>query len=138
MVVAEANYDITYPTIDSELVRLATSGADTIFYASSPKFTAQAIRKAHEVSWKPLQIVITASSQIDTTLKPAGLQASTGLLTCLWQKVPNDPVWASDRSMNDFLAFMKQWAPGEAGDIFLSATGIAPGGTSNTRGGDEG
>ena len=125
MIVAEANYDITYPTIESELVRLADSGADTIFYASTPKFTAQAIRKAHEINWKPLQIVITASSQTDATLKPAGLEASTGLLASLWQKVPNDPLWADDQSMKDFLAFMKQCAPGEAGDIFLSATGYS-------------
>jgi branched-chain amino acid transport system substrate-binding protein len=125
MVIAEASYDITYPTIESELVKLAASGADTIFYASTPKFTAQAIRKAHEIGWKPLQIVITASSQIDATLKPAGLEASTGLMTSLWQKVPNDPIWADDRSMQEFLAFMKQWASGEAGDIFLSATGYS-------------
>jgi ABC-type branched-subunit amino acid transport system substrate-binding protein len=125
MVVAEATYDLTYPTIDSQLVTLAASGADTVFYASSPKFTAQAIRKALEIKWKPLRIVITASSQIDATLKPAGLEASTGLLTSLWQKVPNDPVWANDQSMSDFLVFMKQWAPGEVGDIFLSATGYS-------------
>jgi branched-chain amino acid transport system substrate-binding protein len=125
MIVAEASYDITYPTIDSELVRLANSGADTVFYASTPKFTAQAIRKAHEIKWKPLQMVITASSQIDATLKPAGLEASTGLMTSLWQKVPNDPIWANDSSMREFLAFMKEWAAGEAGDIFLSATGYS-------------
>jgi len=86
MVIAEASYDITYPTIESELVRLASSGADTIFFASTPKFTAQAIRKAHEINWKPLKIVITASSQIDATLKPAGIEAATGLLTSLWQR----------------------------------------------------
>jgi ABC-type branched-subunit amino acid transport system substrate-binding protein len=125
MVIAEATYDVTFPTIESELVKLAASGADTIFYASTPKFTAQAIRKAHEIGWKPLQIVITASSQTDATLKPAGLEASTGLLTSLWQKVPNDPIWADDKSMQQFQAFMKQWAPAEAGDIFLSATGYS-------------
>ncbi len=125
LVIAEASYDITYPTIESELVRLASSGADTIFFASTPKFTAQALRKAHEINWNPLKIVITASSQIDATLKPAGLEASTGLLTSLWQKVPNDPIWADDKSMIEFLKFMKEWAPGEAGDIFLSATGYS-------------
>jgi branched-chain amino acid transport system substrate-binding protein len=125
MVIAEASYDITYPTIESELVRLASSGADTIFFASTPKFTAQAIRKAHEINWNPLKIVITASSQIDATLKPAGVEAATGLLTSLWQKVPNDPIWANDHSMNEFLKFMKEWAPGESGDIFLSATGYS-------------
>jgi hypothetical protein len=124
MVVAEASYDITYPSIDPS-VSLATSGADTIFYASSPKFTAQAIRKAHEIGWKPLQIVITASSQTEATLKPAGFQAATGLVTSLFQKVPNDPTWTSDKSMIEFQAFMKQWAPGEAGDLFLSATGYS-------------
>jgi branched-chain amino acid transport system substrate-binding protein len=125
LVIAEASYDVTYPTIESELVRLASSGADTVFFASTPKFTAQALRKAHEINWKPLKMVITASSQIDATLKPAGLEASTGLLTSLWQKVPNDPIWAEDKSMNEFLKFMKEWAPGEAGDIFLSATGYS-------------
>jgi branched-chain amino acid transport system substrate-binding protein len=125
MVIAEASYDITYPTIESELVRLASSGADTIFLASTPKFTAQAIRKAYEINWKPLKIVITASSQIDATLRPAGLEASTGLLTSLWQKVPSDPIWVNDQSMNEFLKFMKEWAPGEAGDVFLSATGYS-------------
>lgn len=125
LVIAEASYDITYPTIELELVRLASSGADTIFFASTPKFTAQALRKAHEINWNPLKIVITASSQIDATLKPAGLEASTGLLTSLWQKVPNDPIWADDKSMIEFLKFMKEWAPGEAGDIFLSATGYS-------------
>lgn len=124
-IVAEANYDITYPTIDSELVRLAASGADAIFYASSPKFTAQAIRKAYEIGWKPLQVVITASSQTDATLKPAGLEAATGLVTSLFQEVPNDPTWANDKNMIEFQEFMKQWAPGDAGDIFLSATGYS-------------
>src|SRR6202041_1292465 len=99
---------ITYPTIDSELVRLAASGADTIFYASSPKFTAQAIRKAYEIGWKPLQVVITASSQTDATLKPAGLEAATGLVTSLFQEVPNDPTWANDKNMIEFQEFMKQ------------------------------
>jgi branched-chain amino acid transport system substrate-binding protein len=125
LVIAEASYDITYPTIESELVRLASSGADTIFFASTPKFTAQALRKAQEINWKPLKLVITASSQIDATLKPAGLEASTGLLTSLWQKVPNDPIWDNDQGMNEFLKFMKEWAPGEAGDIFLAATGYS-------------
>jgi branched-chain amino acid transport system substrate-binding protein len=125
MIVAEASYDVTYPTIESELVRLASSGADTIFYASTPKFTAQAIRKAHEIKWTPLQIVITASSQIDATLKPAGLDAATGLVTSLWQKDPNDPKWSDDKNMQAFLAFMKQWGPGEGADLFLSATGYS-------------
>jgi branched-chain amino acid transport system substrate-binding protein len=125
MIVAEASYDITYPTIDSEIVRLANSGADTIFYASTPKFTAQAIRKVHELKWKPLQIVITASSQIDATLKPAGLDAATGLVTSLWQKDPNDPKWADDQNVREFLAFMKEWGAGDSADLFLSATGYS-------------
>jgi branched-chain amino acid transport system substrate-binding protein len=125
MIVAEASYDLSYPSIDSEIVKLSTSGADTVFYASVPKFSAQAIRKVHEINWKPLQIVITASSQTDATLKPAGLDAATGLLTSLWQRVPNDPAWANDKSMEEFLAFMKQWAPGEQSDLFLAATGYS-------------
>lgn len=123
MVVAEASYDLSFPTIDSELVRLASSGADTMFYAATPKFVAQAIRKAREINWHPLQVVVSSASQIDATLKPAGLEASIGLVTSQFQKQPSDPVWANDPAMKDFMAFMKQWASGEVGDIYQSATG---------------
>jgi ABC-type branched-subunit amino acid transport system substrate-binding protein len=116
MIVKESSYEVADPTIDSQIVSLKASGADTFVQATTPKFTAQAIRKAFEIGWKPLQIAPTGGSQIATVLRPAGLEASTGLLTSIFLKFPGDPTWDDDANMAAYLAFMKQWAPGEALD----------------------
>ncbi|WYB05539.1 ABC transporter substrate-binding protein [Bradyrhizobium sp. A11] len=112
MIVAQAPYNITDPTIDSQMVSLKSSGADVLFVAATPKFAAQAIRKAHELAWNPLKIVVTASSQLETVLKPAGLDASRDLLTSQWIKQSDDPAWHDDPAMREFHAFFKQWVPG--------------------------
>lgn len=113
MIVKEESYDLSSPTIDSQIVSLKASGADTFFQATTPKFTAQAIRKAHEIGWKPLHVILATSSQPSTTLKSAGLDASTGIVTSIWRKLPGNPEWADDPAMKDYLGFMKQWAPKE-------------------------
>jgi ABC-type branched-subunit amino acid transport system substrate-binding protein len=94
------------------MVSLKSSGADVLFVAATPKFAAQAIRKAHELAWNPLKIVVTASSQLETVLKPAGLDASRDLLTSQWIKQSDDPAWRDDPAMKEFHAFFKQWVPG--------------------------
>ncbi len=114
MIVKEIPYELTEPTVDSAIVSLKASGADTFFNASTPKFVAQAIRKAHEIGWKPLHIVLTAGAQISSTLKPAGIEASTGVVTSIWLKSVDDPVWANDKGVQDFVSFMKEWAPNES------------------------
>jgi ABC-type branched-subunit amino acid transport system substrate-binding protein len=113
MIVKEESYDLTSPTIDSQIVSLKSSGADAFFQATTPKFTAQAIRKAHEIGWKPLHVILATSSQPSTTLKSAGFNASTGIVTSIWRKLPGNPEWADDPAMKDYFAFMKQWAPKE-------------------------
>ena len=113
MVVAEAAYDITDPTINSQIVALKASGADTLFHASNARFAAQAIRKAHELSWKVQHVLLSGVSGISTVLRPAGLAASTGAITALWLKSPEDPMWDADAGMKEYRAFMKEWAPNE-------------------------
>jgi branched-chain amino acid transport system substrate-binding protein len=113
MIVKEESYDLTSPTIDSQIVSLKASGADAFFQATTPKFTAQAIRKAHEIGWKPLHVILATSSQPSTTLKSAGFDASTGIVTSIWRKLPGNAEWADDPAMKDYFAFMKQWAPKE-------------------------
>ena len=113
MMVKEESYDLTSPTIDSQIVSLKASGADAFFQATTPKFTAQAIRKAHEIGWKPLHVILATSSQPSTTLKSAGFDASTGIVTSIWRKLPGNPEWADDPAMKDYFAFMKQWASKE-------------------------
>jgi len=113
MIVKEEPYDLASPTIDSQIVSLKASGADAFFQATTPKFTAQAIRKAHEIGWKPLHVILATSSQPSTTLKSAGLEASTGIVTSIWRKLPGNPEWDNDAAMKDYFAFMAQWAPKE-------------------------
>jgi branched-chain amino acid transport system substrate-binding protein len=113
MIVKEEFYDLGTPTIDSQIVSLKASGADAFFQATTPKFTAQAIRKAHEIGWKPLHVILATSSQPSTTLKSAGFDASTGIVTSIWRKLPGNPEWTDDPAMKDYFSFMKQWASGE-------------------------
>ena len=112
----EAAYDVAEPTIDSQIVALKASGADTLFHASSPKFSAQSIRKAHELGWKVEHVLLSGVSDIPTVLRPAGLEASRGAVTARWVKSLDDPTWANDAAMKDYLAFMKQWMPAETNE----------------------
>jgi len=114
MVVKEAGFDVTYPTIDSQILLLQAAGADTIFFATTtPKFVAQGIRKIGELGWKPLMLLVTVASSIETALKPAGVEHAIGAVTALFAKDPSDPKWQSDPAMQEYYAFMKEWAPGE-------------------------
>jgi branched-chain amino acid transport system substrate-binding protein len=114
MIVKEAAYDVTEPTIDSQILLLKASGADTLFHASNARFAAQSIRKAHELGWKVQHVLLSGVSEIPTVLRPAGLQASTGAVTSIWLKLTEDPTWDDDADMKDFRTFMKQWAPGDS------------------------
>jgi len=111
IIIAEANYLTTDPTIDSQIVTLKSSGADTLFTMASPKFAAQAIRKVAELGWKPLNYVTNVSSSIKGVLEPAGLENSVGLMTALVQKDPVDTRWDNDEDMKEFRAFLKEWYP---------------------------
>jgi branched-chain amino acid transport system substrate-binding protein len=124
MIVKEAAYDVTEPTIDSQILSLKASGADTLFHASNARFAAQSIRKAHEIGWKVQHVLLSGVSGIATVLRPAGLEASTGAVTSVWLKSSENPVWDDDPDMKEYRTFMKQWAPGESVEdsIFSYAT----------------
>jgi len=92
-------------------VTLKSSGADTILTISTPKFGAQAIRKIADLGWRPTHFIVSVSSSIGGVLQPAGLDASTGLITALTTKVVGDPAWDDDQGVKDYLAFMKEWYP---------------------------
>jgi branched-chain amino acid transport system substrate-binding protein len=114
MLVKEVGFDLTYPTIDSQMLSLQAAGADTIFFATTtPKFVAQGIRKIAELGWKPLMLLTFPASSIETTLKPAGLEHAIGAVTSIYSKDPGDPKWRDDPAVQDYYKFMKEWAPGE-------------------------
>lgn len=110
-IVKEVTYEVTDPTVESQVIDLKSSGADTLFLMATPKFGAQAIRKVGELGWKPNFYVVSVSSSQASVLEPAGLQHSTGLITAMALKLAGDPTWDNDAGMKEFLAFMKQWNP---------------------------
>src|SRR6187455_152211 len=79
-IVLKQTYEVTDPTIDSQIVNLKNSGANVFFNITIPKYAVQAIKKAHEIGWKPLHFLNNVSSSLGTVLKPAGLDASKDLI----------------------------------------------------------
>jgi branched-chain amino acid transport system substrate-binding protein len=116
LIVLRQTYEVTDPTIDSQIVNLKNSGANVFFNITTPKFAAQAIKKAHEIGWKPLHFLNNVSSSLGTVLKPAGLDASKDLITALYMKEVTDPQWRNDKGFTDWVAFMKKYYPDGALD----------------------
>ncbi|HZP85573.1 MAG TPA: ABC transporter substrate-binding protein [Burkholderiales bacterium] len=115
MIVSEVSYEVTDPTVDSQIVTLKSSGADVFFNITTPKFAAQAIRKAADIGWKPLHFLNNVSSSVGAVLLPAGLDKSVGLITALYAKDPTDPQWEKDAGMQHWREFMAKYLPG--GDV---------------------
>jgi len=111
MIVAQASYEVTDPTIDSQIVTLKGSGADTFFNITTPKFAAQAIRKVDEVGWKPTHYLNQVSASVGSVLKPAGLEKAVGVISMLYVKEGSDARWDNDPTMKDFKALIKKYAP---------------------------
>jgi branched-chain amino acid transport system substrate-binding protein len=111
MIVGDATYEGTDPTIDSQIIALQASGADVLVDVSTPKFTAQAIRKASDMGWKPLHVAYSGSTGRSEVLKPAGLERATGLVSAAWFKDPTDPRWASDTATADWRRWMSRYYP---------------------------
>jgi branched-chain amino acid transport system substrate-binding protein len=112
MIVAEAPYEFTDPTVDSQIVTLRASGADVFVNVATPKFAAQAIRKMAEIGWRPAaNIVNNVSNSVGGVLKVAGLENATGLLSTFYFKDSTDPTWKDDPAMKEWTAFMDRWYP---------------------------
>ena len=115
--------EVTDPTIDSQIVNLKNSGANVFFDITIPKFAVQAIKKANDIGWKPLHFLNSVSGSVGTVLKPAGLDASKGLITTLYLKEITDPQWKNDKGYQDWVAFMKKYYPEGALDDQYNAFG---------------
>jgi branched-chain amino acid transport system substrate-binding protein len=113
-IIAEASYDSTEPTIDSQIGKLKASGADIFMNFSTPRFGALAIRKVAELGWKPVHFINTTAASI-ANFKPAGLDNAVGLITATSIKEPRDPRYADDPGVKEYLDFMKRYNPD--GDI---------------------
>src|ERR1700756_2749640 len=112
ILIAEESYETTEPSIDSHIVKLKGSGADVFVNISTPKFAAQAIKKMAELEWKPMQVMTDVSISIGAVMKPAGLDASEGVLSAGYLKDASDPQWKDDEGMKKFMAFSDKYMPG--------------------------
>jgi branched-chain amino acid transport system substrate-binding protein len=111
LIVLRQSYEVTDPTIDSQIVNLKNSGATVFFNITIPKFAVQAIKKAHDIGWKPVHYLNNVSSSLSTVLKPAGLEASKGLITALYMKEVTDPKWRNDKGYLEWVTWMKKYYP---------------------------
>ena len=111
MIVSELTYEVTDPTIDSQMVSLKASGADTFFNITTPKFAAQAIKKSAEIGWKPVHYLNSVSSAAGAVMVPAGAENGVGIITSGYIKDPTDPQWAETPESKDWLAWMKKYHP---------------------------
>jgi len=112
IIIAEESYETSEPSIDSHIVKLKGTGADVVVNISTPKFAAQAIKKMAELEWKPMHLMTDVSISIGSVMKPAGLEASEGVLSAGYLKDASDPQWAKDDGMKKFLAFVDKHMPG--------------------------
>ena len=110
--VVTAPYEISDPTIESQIVNLRSSGATALLVAGTPKFAAQAIRKVAEIGWKPTLIVNFPSSSVSATLKPAGLDKAVGVIVGTFNKDPTDTRWDNDEGMKVYRAFFAKYLAG--------------------------
>ena len=119
MIVKDASYEVSEPTVDSQVVTLQASGADVFLIAATPKFAAQAIRKSYDLGWKAVRYLSYVSQSIVSVLKPAGLDKSKGLISALYIIDINDPRWRDDPGLEEWRAFTAKFlSPIEYADRF--------------------
>jgi len=111
MIVTEASYEISDPTVDSQILKIKDAGADLFFSATTPKQAAQAIKKIAELSWHPVQIVDINATSVGAVMKPAGLEAAKGVISVNYGKDPLDPTWKDDAGMKRYFDFMAKYYP---------------------------
>jgi len=119
MIVAKASYEVSEPTVDSQILQLKSSGADVFFNITTPKFAAQAIRAAYDSGWKPTHYLNNVSNSVGSVLKPAGIEKAVGIITSAYVKDPTDKRWANDPGMKAWRDFMAKYNPdGDTSDPF--------------------
>jgi branched-chain amino acid transport system substrate-binding protein len=110
-ILLEVPYEITSPTVDSEVVQIKGANVDIFINLSTPKFAAQAIKKIAELGWKPIQFLGNAAASTSSTMAAAGLDASKDIISAVYLKDPSNPLWNNDDGIKEFRAFMTRYYP---------------------------
>lgn len=119
LIIAEVSYEVTDPTVDSQIISLKNSGADVFFNVTTPKFAAQAIRKAYDIGWHPTQFLNNVSTSKAAVIDPAGTEKAKGIISSYYLKDPTDPQWNDDPAVQTYRGFMEQYYPdGDPADLF--------------------
>jgi len=117
MIVAQATYETSDPTIDSQVVSLKESGADVLINLSTPKFAAQAIKKVAQIDWKPTHYIASVSFSVSSVFQPAGPENAVGIISSTYMRDPSEPRWQSTPEYADYQAVMKKYyAAGNVND----------------------
>jgi branched-chain amino acid transport system substrate-binding protein len=124
--VAKETYEVTAPTVDSQVTNLARSGADFVVWAAGPKQIIQGVQKAAALGWQPQMYTNSAGSSIPTIMKPAG-PGAVGLRTPVYLKNPVDPTWAGDAAVRDYRDVIAKYGDGADVDDGFVFTGYATG-----------
>ncbi|MCK1360443.1 ABC transporter substrate-binding protein [Bradyrhizobium sp. 199] len=111
MIIADKSYEVSDPSVDSQIVALHDSGADVFFSWAAPKGSAQAIRKVGELGWKPKFFLANTATSVASVLKPAGLDYSKDIISTVYLKDPTDPTWDKDPAVVNWRAFMDKYYP---------------------------
>ena len=111
MIVSKLSYEVTDPTVDSQLLSLKASGADTFFNVTTPKFAAMVIKKNAELGWKPVHYLNSVSASVGAVMVPAGPENGVGIFTANYLKDPTDPQFQKGKEWDDWLAWMKKYLP---------------------------
>ncbi len=118
MVVSQQTYETTDPTVDSQIVAMKGSGADTLVILTTPKFAAMAIKKTDEIGWRPARFLVSSANSVGSVLKPAGLPAAKGIISATYLRDPTDPATQSTKEYQDYAACIKQYYPsGDVSDV---------------------
>jgi len=122
MILVEASYETTDPTVDSQVIGMKAAGCDVFVNTAIPKFAAQSIKKTAEIEWKPLHILSSIGNSVAATLKPAGLEISKGIVSDFYLKDPTDPEWQNDDGYKWWVGFMDKYYPSgdktDAGNVY--------------------
>jgi branched-chain amino acid transport system substrate-binding protein len=111
IIIKEASYEVSDATVDSQIVELAGSGANVFFNIATPKFAAQAIRKAYDIGWHPVQFIDNPAASVGTVMKPAGVEKAKGVLSTGFVKDPTDPQFRNDDDFKAWLVWMRKYFP---------------------------
>lgn len=109
--VTTASFEVTDPTVDSQIVTLRGTSADVLITAATPKFAAQTIRKVHDIGWRPMHFMTNVSISVAAVMRPAGPERGIGIITSAYQKDVTDPAWANDPHLQEWRAFMQKYLP---------------------------